>query len=296
MPFVFNPQGLEEFGATHPGFAPLKRVAYAPLQTAVRVCARAADLVIATDRALVPMVHKHLAIDARAIEVIPNAVDVQALDGSAAGQNREHLRAAHGIDAETTLLLSVGRLEANKGFQVLARALGMLQQRDPLPTASRRWRWVLVGEGPYRPMVEAAAAEARLAARIIMPGRVTDLQLRAWYAAADVFVHPTLYEGSSLVTLEAMAYRIPVVATRAGGLQDKVVPGVTGWLVEPGDADGLADALDEAIEASASGRATPMGQAGRALVEREFSSTTAIDRLIEAYRRLMPARRGSSGS
>ena len=50
-------------------------------------------------------------------------------------------------------------------------------------------------------------------------------------------MHPTRYEGSSLVTLEAMAHRRPVVATRAGGLPDKVRPGVNGWLVTPDDAE-----------------------------------------------------------
>ena len=48
--------------------------------------------------------------------------------------------------------------------------------------------------------------------------------LHAWYDAADLFVHPTRYEGSSLVTLEAMLHRRPVLATRAGGLPDKVIP------------------------------------------------------------------------
>ena len=60
---------------------------------------------------------------------------------------------------------------------------------------------------------------------------------------ATLFVHPTLYEGSSLVTLEAMAHRRAVVATNAGGLPDKVRPGVNGWLVAPGDPAALAAAI-----------------------------------------------------
>ena len=65
-------------------------------------------------------------------------------------------------------------------------------------------------------------------------GRTGESELHAWYEAADVFVHPTLYEGSSLVTLEAMAHRRPCVVTRAGGLPDKVANGVNGWIVAPG--------------------------------------------------------------
>ena len=67
-----------------------------------------------------------------------------------------------------------------------------------------------------------------------MAGRLEDAALHAWYEAASLFVHPTQYEGSSIVTLEAMAHRRPVVATTAGGLPDKVRDGETGWLVPPG--------------------------------------------------------------
>ena len=114
--------------------------------------------------------------------------------------------------------------------------------------------------------------------------------LHAWYEAATLFVHPTLYEGSSLVTLEAMAHRRAVIATRAGGLPDKVVPGVSGWLVEPGDAHALAGAIRDA--ASDAGRRAMMGAAGRALVEREFSWRIATDKLLDVYQELL-TRRGS---
>ena len=86
--------------------------------------------------------------------------------------------------------------------------------------------------------------------RVILTGRVDDPTLHAWYEAATLFVHPTLYEGSSLVTLEAMAHRRAVVATTAGGLPDKVRPGVNGWLVEPGRPDALAAAMSGALARS----------------------------------------------
>ena len=118
---------------------------------------------------------------------------------------------------------------------------------------------------------------------MIVPGRVDERALAAWYAAADLFVHPTLYEGSSLVTLEAMAHGLAVVATRAGGLPDKVVPGETGWLVEPGRADGArAGAVADAL--SAPDAFARLGASGRALVSREFSWTAVGDRTLALYR------------
>jgi glycosyltransferase involved in cell wall biosynthesis len=268
-PFVFNPQGLEEFGGTHPGFARLKRLAYTPLQAAVRTCARAADAVLATDRALVAPVRAHLAIDPARIHVVPNAVDLDTIDRArtAAVGPALALRQRLGMAAGDRLLLSVGRLEENKGFHVLADALARLEARAGV---AGRWRWGLVGDGPFRTSIAAAIGASGLTSRVHLAGRVAEDELAAWYAAADVFVHPTLYEGSSLVTLEAMAHEKPVVATRAGGLPDKVRPGETGWLVEPGSAPALADALADALARSEDVLAR-FGRAGRALVEQAFA-------------------------
>jgi glycosyltransferase involved in cell wall biosynthesis len=118
-----------------------------------------------------------------------------------------------------------------------------------------------------------------------MAGRLDDAALHGWYEAASVFVHPTQYEGSSIVTLEAMSHRRPVVATTAGGLPDKVRDGVTGWLVPPGDAPALARALRTAIGAGT--KLATMGVAGRALVEAEFSWDRSADRMLAVFGELL---------
>jgi glycosyltransferase involved in cell wall biosynthesis len=284
-PFVFNPQGLEEFGGTNPEHARLKRIAYGPLQSAVRSCARAADSVIATDRSLVPTLLRHLPIDLAHIDVVPNGIDLDAIDHLQRPAVAE-LRARAHIPAEASLLVSVGRLEANKGFHVFARALGVLQQRYPQLAANLYW--VLAGDGPFRGEIEHAAQVAGVGSRMIIAGRVSDEELHGWYEAADLFVHPTLYEGSSLVTLEAMAHARPVLATRAGGLPDKVTPDENGWLVDPDRPDQLADALAAALQLPPDTRAA-MGRASRARVEREFAWPVIADTMIAVYRRLIAA-------
>jgi glycosyltransferase involved in cell wall biosynthesis len=276
VPFVFNPQGLEEFGGTHPGFARLKRLAYTPLQQAVRTCASAADAVLATDRALIEPVRRHLGVDDARIHVVPNAVDLETIDRQRAAADPAGARARLGLGDGERLLLSVGRLEENKGFHVLARALGQLAA-----ASGATWTWVLVGDGPYRATIAAAIDDAGLGARVRLAGRASDAELASLYAAADVFVHPTLYEGSSLVTLEAMAHGKAVVATRAGGLPDKVIPGETGWLVDPGSAGALAGALAEALRPGAPLDA--YGRAGRALVERTFTWPAVASSLHALY-------------
>src|SRR5205085_9497136 len=102
-------------------------------------------------------------------------------------------------------------------------------------------------------------------------GRVTDEEMHAWHELSTLFLHPTLYEGSSLVTLEAMAHRRAVVASAAGGIPDKVRPGENGWLVPAGDPSSLAAALSGALSDPA--RLAHYVLAGRRIVEREFSWT-----------------------
>ena len=79
-----------------------------------------------------------------------------------------------------------------------------------------------------------------------------------------------------------------VVASRAGGLPDKVIPGVTGWLVPPGNEEALAGAIGKALADTA--RLHAMGNAGRALVEKEFSWRAATDRLLNVYGELLAQR------
>jgi len=283
VPLVLNPQGLEEFGATAAALPALKRLGYTPLRWAVRRVARSADRIIATDAALEPTVVRHLHPRANQLRTIPNGIDlvsVSALAGPADGLLMRH---RHGIGTGEMVLLSVGRLEFNKGFDVLARALAIAARPAGLLSVAG-WRWVIVGAGPHRPAIEAEIERAGIGRHVVFAGRATEQELHAWYEAASVFVHPTRYEGSSLVTLEAMAHRRPIIGTIAGGLPDKIHPGVNGWLVEPGDVRALADALEDAVSSAA--RLNTFGAASRQLVEREFAWSVLVDRQIEMYREL----------
>jgi len=287
-PLVLNPQGLEEFGATLASPPLLKHIGYAPLRWAVRRCARSADCIIATDAALEATVQRHLHPAPGQMRTIPNAIDLAQVTSLAGPPEGAILRQRLGIAADELVLLSVGRLEYNKGFDVLAAALQRLSGAGGA-LHDVAWRWVLVGAGPFRPAIEQAIQRAGIGPHVRLVGPAPDAELHAWYEAATIFVHPTRYEGSSLVTLEAMAHRRPVIATRAGGLPDKVRTGHNGWLVEPGDAGALADAVREAVTARA--RLSDMGVRGRAIVEQEFSWNAVVDRQIAVYRELLSAGR-----
>jgi len=284
VPLVLNPQGLEEFGATAARQSAGKRAAYAPLRWAVRRVARRADRIIATDTALEPTVTRHLSPRPGQMVTIPNGIDLVEVSSMAGSAEGLVIRQRHGIGAGELVLLSVGRLEFNKGFDLLAEALGQSAQRSPVLSAVG-WRWVIVGGGPFRAAIDEAVRRHGIANRVIFTGRVPDADLHAWYEAASLFVHPTRYEGSSLVTLEAMAHRRAIIATRAGGLPDKVRPGVNGWLVEAGSADALTEAVLDAAGQTA--KLAQMGQESRRIVEQSFAWPRLAAQHVELYEELL---------
>lgn len=268
-PVVLSVEGLEEFEVP-PG---PKRWAYAPFRAGMRRAAAAATTVIATDRSLQQVVERHLGISVADQALIPNAVDTARCLRLADPERGQSLLDGWGLAGAAPLFVSVGRMVPNKGFDLLAQAFARAAPRLPAT-----WAWVLIGDGPERERVESAAAG--LGGRVSFAGGVGEEDLHGLLARADWFVHPTLYEGSSIATLEAMAHGLPVIATRSGGLPDKVIDGDTGFLVPPGDVGALADSLVAA--AAADGEA--LGDAGRRLCGRRFSWSAIVEAYIDLYR------------
>jgi glycosyltransferase involved in cell wall biosynthesis len=280
-PLVMNPQGMEEHKA-----GGLKRLALTRLRALSRESARLADVVVATDEATRGDVPRLLRVPADKVVVLPNGVDPEEIALlTPADPGRVVAEAIPGTGGALPLLLSVGRLEAYKGFDDVLAALAFLHDRQALPAA---WMWVVVGAGSAEKALKGRIPR-HLEARVKLAGRVDDGVLHALYARASAFVHATRYEGSSLVTLEAMAHALPVVATRAGGIPDKVADGETGFLVAPGDVGGLARALHDLLQDPE--RARAMGSRGRAVVAERFSSAVLIERTLATYDGLLRARR-----
>ena len=276
-PLVVTTQGLEEFRSHQR----LKHWAYLPFRHGMRTVAAASDVVVTTDESLRPIVRQHLRIADRDQVVIPNAVAPDRCRQLGTTEQGYALLARHGHERASPLFLSVGRVEANKGFDVMVAALAMVAQT--LPPA---WAWVLAGEGPERSHIRALIRQAGLESRCLLTGRTDETDLHSLYRVADWFVHPTRYEGSSLVTLEAMAHGLPVVASRTGGLPDKVVDGVSGFLVAPGDPEELSARLVDASSVDADA----FGAAGRQRCEARFSWKVVGSQYVSLYRQLVSTR------
>jgi phosphatidylinositol alpha-1,6-mannosyltransferase len=191
----------------------------------------------------------------------------------------EHVRHRYVLDSGP-IVLAVGRFVRRKGQITLVRALPRILSR--VPDA----HLVLVGQGPrmYEVIQEAYALGVR--DHIVLPGRLSDKEVAALYEACTVFALPTgedaggQVEGFGLVFVEAQAYGKPVVAGRSGGVVDAVVDGETGLIVDPGNAEMLADAILRLLEDSALARR--LGENGRRRVETELNWTAFTRRLLEA--------------
>jgi glycosyltransferase involved in cell wall biosynthesis len=277
-----NPQGMEEHHTRG-----LKRLALTRLRALSREAARRADRVVATDEATRADVPRLLGVDPAKVVVLPNGIDPEEIRRATPADPAAAVHAAlPALAGASPLFLSVGRIERYKGFGDIHAAFERLLAKGALPP---RWAWVVVGAERGRGARDALAAG--LTSHAHFPGRVPDDLLHALYARADVFVHATRFEGSSLVTLEAMAHGLPVVATRAGGIPDKVVDGETGLLVEPGDVRGLAERLGRIAAAPAEARA--MGDRGRARALEHFTWPRLVERTVALYEQLAGAAAGA---
>ncbi len=274
---LINPHGMEEYSATG-----LKWALLAPQRALVQRAARHADRAIALDAFLVPDVMRNLGLPCERVAIVPNGIDVARVDRLTGPLPPPH--------DGPPVIVSLARIEPNKGLDVLAAALGMF--RDQLPDG---WRWLHIGDGAARRQVEEAIKRAGIGAHATLLGRLPDAELHHTLATATLFVHPTRYEGSPLVMLEAMAHRLPIVASAVGGIPDKVIPSETGWLVLPDDSAALGAAIRSVLsQPPAILRA--VGERGRARVLAHFSLTQVVDELITLLGTMPPrAERRSTG-
>lgn len=177
----------------------------------------------------------------------------------------------HDLPAEPTILF-VGRLDPEKRVDELLRAVAMLP--DDVPA-----RLEVVGDGPKRAEWAALAVALGVEDRVNFRGHVTDDELLDAYANADVFCMPGVAELQSLVTLEAMAAGLPVVAADAMALPHLVRPGANGELYQPGDVAELSGHLAALL-------ADPAMRERCGAASREIVAAHAIDATLGTFEAL----------
>jgi UDP-glucose:(heptosyl)LPS alpha-1,3-glucosyltransferase len=203
-------------------------------------------------------------------QTVYNGVDAAHFTPGLRQQHRSATRASLGVGAEQPLFLLVGAGVRRKGMMELLEAFARL----PSPAS----RLVLVGRRDAResPLVAGALARLGLGERVILHDFTADP--RPFYAAADAFVLPTIFDPFSNATAEALACGLPVITTTANGVSELMTDGREGFIVPPSDAGALGTALARMLDAD---RAT-MGQASRALAE-TLTWRRHVDAMLAIY-------------
>jgi len=178
-------------------------------------------------------------------------------------------------------ILCVGRLAAAKAHHMLLAAIARMVEKG------REVELTIVGDGPERQSLEQAIAEQRLAGSVRLAGPCNPDRVIDFYARANAFALASFAEGVPVVLMEAMAMKIPCVATWIAGVPELIRDGIDGLLVPPADAEALAAALEGLMDDPA--LRARLGESARRRVLERYDLKRNSARLGETFRRYLKA-------
>lgn len=191
---------------------------------------------------------------------------------------RQNIRKEFNIPDNATLLLSVGRLQKQKGYPYLIQSAVELKNRG------YNFVWLIAGEGELRFQLEQMVKNYGLEDTIRFLGLREDVPNLMF--ASDIFVLSSLWEGLPGVVLEAMASGLPVVATDVGGTSELVEDGINGYIVTPGNPVMMANAVEKLINMDVESR-RKIGNIGREIVQKKFTVEKMVSKHEKLYRDLL---------
>lgn len=210
---------------------------------------------------------------------IPTGIDLSRFNPDRVGKG---LREEWGISVSTPLVGTIGVLRSWKGHSYFIQAASLILQKRP------EVFFLIVGDGPGRPYLEQQIKEYHLEKKVRIVGHRPDVEHA--FAALDLFVlASTANEGVPQAVLQAFAMKKPVITTGIGGITEVVKEGKTGRLVSPKDPRALAEQILIHIDNPSFGK--EMVEAGRRLVEEEYSLERMLDRVEQFYEYLFRKRR-----
>jgi glycosyltransferase involved in cell wall biosynthesis len=236
-----------------------------------RIILRHANRVRVVSKPLRDKVATHCGVPRERIDVAPVPVCFQPAAG-----NKRDFKARLGKNlGEHKIVLFVGRLCAQKNLSL------WLDVAHHIAKTLARVSFVIVGDGPDARKLRKRVMAAGLAERFIFVGPKPHKALPSIYAAADVFLLTSNYEGFGRAVLEALLSGVPVVSTACIGPEDLIDHGRNGYLLPCGDAEELARCVEELLHDDA--LAAAFGTAGQKRVQSEFSLEVITDRLIDCW-------------
>ncbi|MCB1057829.1 MAG: N-acetyl-alpha-D-glucosaminyl L-malate synthase BshA [Acidobacteria bacterium] len=227
------------------------------------------DAVTTVSEALRRATLEQLAVD-RSIDVVPNFIDPARFE---AVQN--HPGARRWAHEGEKILVHISNFRPVKRVEDVVRVFSRVHRRVPC-------RLLLVGDGPERARVEQMCRELGTCDRIVFTGNLPAVE--EVLVGADLFLLPSETESFGLAALEALACRVPVIATRVGGLPEVVSHGETGFLYPVGDVDAMADAAIELLEDPQ--RHEGFAEAARRQALDRFTQDAVVERYRRVYERV----------
>ncbi|MDG4819842.1 glycosyltransferase family 4 protein [Micromonospora sp. WMMD956] len=210
-------------------------------------------------------------VPAARVDVVPNGVEPHRWKVPTSAVASARARFA----GDGPLVTFAGRLVYEKGVQHLLAGLPRLRERHP------GLRAVIVGDGPYKPALEAEVHRLGLGGTVSMPGFLGGTDLPAVMAASDCFAVPSIYEPFGMVALEGAAAGAPLAVASTGGLAEIVEPGVTGMTFAPQDPAGLTEAVHALL--SDTERARALARRARRMVHEQYGWAAIARRTADAY-------------
>lgn len=216
-------------------------------------------------------------VDPENVEVISSGIDFSSFEeDSSALTSKDYLHREFSFAVDDYLVGIVAHLADHKGHQYLIQATKILKQQAP------KIKTIIVGEGPLSMELNRQAKELDVEDIIFFLGFRKDIP--KILSSLDLFVLSSHLEGMGSSILDAMASRLPVVATKVGGIPEVVINGETGLLVPPRNPSALARAILRLY--SDKTLASRLGQKGYELVHRKFSAEAMADKVVRLYEKI----------
>jgi glycogen(starch) synthase len=235
-----------------------------------------ADRVIVCSQSMKDEICNHFNLPVNKVDVIPNAIDATRYQIPV---DRGAVRQRYGVGWGEKLVLCVGRLVPQKGIEYFIRAIRLIARRHP------EAKYVIVGEGWSRDLLEAEARNSGHADKIRFTGFASDIEVINLMTSADVLVVPSIYEPFGIVALEGMATGVPVVASQVGGLAEVIDHERTGIFVYPRSPESIAWGIDRIL--SDPDHAKWLTENAKEKLHKAYSWEAVAMKTVEVYRKVV---------
>ncbi|MFC2061477.1 glycosyltransferase family 4 protein [Elusimicrobiota bacterium] len=258
----------------------LKKSAFNPLHAIILMIEkhnlRKAKKIISISEREKEYIIEHYSIAPEKIVPLPHGVDLDSFSIKDRDSKRKEIRAGYNFNADDTVLLFTAHEFKRKGLGQIIEAMNDLNRND--------LKLLVIGKDDPAPYIELAE-QAGLTERVIFAGTVSDIE--DYYAAADLFVFPTMYEPFGLVILEAMAAGLPVITSRSAGAAELIEDGEEGLLLDDDkDVKEVADKIRLVMDNSSLRHDLGMNAADKA---RRYSWDDIAERTYKLYKEVLEA-------